>query len=74
MKWEEVRGAALQVGAKVQKKWPAMTEADMGLLRGGRDAFLARLRERTGFSHGDLDQQLSSLLSALDVIHMPGAS
>jgi uncharacterized protein YjbJ (UPF0337 family) len=65
MNWEQVRGQAKQVEGKLKQKWAKLTDDDMMLLKGKKDEFLGRLKERTGLAKEEAERQLDALIEGL---------
>ena len=67
MNWDQVEGQLKQVGGKFKEKWAKLTDDDLLLLKGKKDAFLGRLQERTGLLKEEAEKQLDAFVTALEV-------
>ncbi|MDP1829208.1 MAG: CsbD family protein [Archangium sp.] len=67
MNWERVRGEARQVAGLLKQKWAKLTDDDLLLLEGQKEAFLGRLQERTGLEKEEVERQFDELLSGLEL-------
>lgn len=65
MNWEQVRGRVKQVSGSLKEKWARLTDDDLLLLRGRKEAFLGRLQERTGLMKHEAKKQLDAVLARL---------
>ncbi len=65
MNWEQVRGQAKQVEGKLKQKWAKLTDDDLMLLKGKKDEFVGRLKERTGLAKEEAERQLDELIDGL---------
>ena len=67
MNWDRVRGGAQQLKGIFKQKWARLTDDDLLLLEGQKDAFLRRLQERTGLGLEEAEKELDLLLATLDL-------
>ena len=67
MNWDQVRGEAKQVKGILKQKWAKLTDDDLLLLEGQKDAFLGMLEERTGMARELAEKEFDLLLAALDL-------
>ena len=67
MKWDQVEGQLAQVGGKLKEKWAKLTDDDVQLLKGKREAFVGRLQERTGLVKEEAEKQLEAFVTALEI-------
>ncbi len=67
MNWDQVKGDALQVKGILKQKWAKLTDDDLLLLEGQKDAFLGMLESRTGLAKELAEKELDLLLGALDL-------
>ena len=78
MNWDRVRGEAKHIGGVLKQKWAKLTDDDLLLLEGKKEAFLGRLEERSGLAKDQVEKEFDALLANLDldrkhagVIHLP---
>ena len=67
MNWEQVEAQLNHVGGKFKEKWAKLTDEDLQLLKGKKDAFLGRLRERTGLVKEEAEKQLDAFVTTLEL-------
>ena len=67
MNWDQIRGEAQQARGILKQKWAKLTDDDLLLLEGQKDAFLGRLQELTGLAKDEAEKELDLLLAALDL-------
>ena len=67
MNWEQVEGQMTHVGGKLKEKWVKLTDDDLTLLKGKKEAFVGRLQERTGLVKEEAEKQLDAFMTALEV-------
>lgn len=67
-----------RLGAKLQRKWPRLTNDDIGQLGGHRDYLVDKLRERYGIAKEKAEMQVKEFERSLGqppaLAQMPGLS
>jgi uncharacterized protein YjbJ (UPF0337 family) len=63
MNWEQIRGQLQQVSAGVKQKWAKLSDDDLKLLEGKKDAFVGRLMQKYGLMKEDAERQLDDVLN-----------
>lgn len=59
MNWEQVRGNWNQVKGRAKQQWGKLTDDDLTLVEGHRDALVGRIQERYGVEKEEADRQVS---------------
>ena len=67
MNWEQVEGQMNHIGGKFKEKWAKLTDDDLLLVKGKKEAFLGRLQERTGLVKEEAEKQLDAFVTGLEV-------
>lgn len=62
MNWMQVEGRWDQLKGGIQKQWGKLTDDDLSRMRGGRDEFIGRIKERYGIAHEDAERQVDDFL------------
>ena len=68
MNWEQVEAQLNHVGSKFKEKWAKLTDDDLLLLKGKKDAFVGRLQERTGLVKEEAEKQLDAFVTGLELV------
>jgi uncharacterized protein YjbJ (UPF0337 family) len=59
MHWDQISGKWPQHKSKIKQQWGKLTNDDLERINGNRDALLARLQERYGWSKEQAEQELA---------------
>ena len=62
MNWDRVEGNWKQMSGTLKQKWGKLTDDDLTLVKGKRDAFLGKLQERYGIARDEAERQLDEYL------------
>lgn len=73
MNWDQVEGQLKHVGGKLKEKWAKLTDEDLQLIKPKKDAFLARLQERTGLVKEEAEKQLDAFITTLELAKVEAA-
>jgi uncharacterized protein YjbJ (UPF0337 family) len=65
MNWDQLEGQWGQVKAQVKSKWGKLTDDDMKMLAGKKDALVGKLQERYGILKEEAEKQIDEWLSKL---------
>lgn len=67
MNWDQVEGQIQHVSSKFKEKWAKLTDDDLQLIKGKKDAFVIRLQERTGLVKEEVEKQLEAFVTTLEI-------
>jgi uncharacterized protein YjbJ (UPF0337 family) len=59
MNWERVEGNWKQMKGAIKEKWGNLTDDDLTVANGKREALLGRLQERYGIAKDEAERQLN---------------
>ena len=62
MNWDKVEGNWKQMSGAVRQKWGKLTDDDLTVAAGKREALLGRLQERYGIAKDEAEKQLNEFL------------
>ena len=68
MNWDKVEGNWKQMKGAVKEKWGKLTDDDLTVAAGKRDALVGRLQERYGIAKDEAEKQLNEFM---DSYHEP---
>ncbi|MCB1883397.1 MAG: CsbD family protein [Geminicoccaceae bacterium] len=63
MNWDRIEGNWKQAVGTVRQKWAKLTDDDLELVRGKREALSGRIQERYGIGKDDAEKQIDSWLA-----------
>lgn len=66
MNWDQVEGNWKQATGKIKEKWGKLTDDDLTVIAGKRDALAGRLQERYGIAKDEAEKQLDEFLKDED--------
>ena len=66
MNWDQIEGKLAQVTGKAKEKWGKLTDDDLLLLKGKKEAFLGKLQERTGLAKEAAEKELDAFIGKLE--------
>lgn len=66
MNWDQIEGKFAQVTGKAKEQWAKLTDDDLLLLKGKKEAFLGKLQERTGLAKEAAEKELDAFIGKLD--------
>ena len=66
MNWTQVEGKWGQLKGQLRSKWSKLTDDDIGVLDGKREALVGKLTERYGIMKDEAEQQVDGWLGSLD--------
>jgi uncharacterized protein YjbJ (UPF0337 family) len=66
MNWDRVEGNWKQMTGSLKQKWGKLTDDDLTLIKGKREAFVGRLQERYGIAKDEAERQLNDYLNTTD--------
>jgi uncharacterized protein YjbJ (UPF0337 family) len=69
MNWDQVEGKWKQYRGQVREKWGELTDDDIGVIGGNKDALIGRLQERYGFAKERAAEEVDSFIATLK--HQP---
>lgn len=58
MNWETLEGKWNQVKGTLRSKWGKLTDNDVELVKGKRDALIGRIQERYGIERDNAERQV----------------
>ncbi len=64
MNWDQVEGNWKQAQGKIKEKWGKLTDDDLTVIAGRRDALAGRLQERYGIAKDEAERQLDEYLKS----------
>jgi len=65
MNWDQIEGHWKEFKGTVRSKWGKLTDDDLDVIAGKRDAFLGRLQQRYGFKKDEAERELDVWLKAV---------
>jgi len=65
MNWDQVQGQWRQLKGHVKSKWGKLTDDDLTVVEGKRDALVGRLQERYGLLKDEAEKRLDDWLETL---------
>jgi uncharacterized protein YjbJ (UPF0337 family) len=63
MNWEQVEGNWMQVKGSVKEKWGKLTDDDLKVAAGKRDALAGRIQERYGIAKEEAEKELEEFFA-----------
>lgn len=66
MNWDQIEGKLAQVTGKAKERWGKLTDDDLMLLKGKKEAFLGKLQERTGLAKEAAEKELDAFIGKLE--------
>jgi uncharacterized protein YjbJ (UPF0337 family) len=63
MNWTQVEGKWDQFKGEAQRQWGKLTDDDMAMIRGDRDKFVGKLKERYGVEKEEAERQVDEWMS-----------
>ena len=64
MNWDKVEGNWKQMKGAVKEKWGKLTDDDLTVAAGKRDALVGRLQERYGVAKDEAERQLNEFVDS----------
>ena len=64
MNWDKVEGNWKQMKGAVKEKWGKLTDDDLTVAGGKRDALVGRLQERYGVAKDEAEKQLNEFVDS----------
>jgi uncharacterized protein YjbJ (UPF0337 family) len=58
MNWDQIEGAWKQVRGRVREQWGKLTDDDLDVVAGRRDALIGKIQERYGVARDEVDRQV----------------
>ncbi len=65
MNWDQVAGQWKQFEGKIRAMWGKLTDDDLKVVAGRKEAFVGRIQERYGIAKTDAEKQLDQWLAKL---------
>lgn len=62
MNWDQIEGNWKQMTGKVKEKWGKLTDNDLTVVAGKKDALVGRIQERYGIKKEEAERQLDEFL------------
>ena len=66
MNWDQIEGKWKQLTGRVRKKWGDLTDDDIEVIAGKREALCGKIQERYGINRRLAEEQLREFESELD--------
>lgn len=66
MNWDQIEGKLAQVTGKAKEQWGKLTDDDLLLLKGKKEAFLGKLQERTGLAKEAAEKELDAFIGKIE--------
>lgn len=66
MNWNEIEGRWKQVKGKVQERWGKLTNDDLDVIAGKREALEGRLQQAYGYNLDQAKQQVDEFCKSCD--------
>jgi uncharacterized protein YjbJ (UPF0337 family) len=58
MNWDQIEGTWKQVRGRVREQWGKLTDDDLDVVAGRRDALIGKIQERYGKARDDVDREV----------------
>ena len=58
MNWDQIEGAWKQVRGSVREQWGKLTDDDLDVVAGRRDALIGKIQERYGKARDEVDREV----------------
>jgi uncharacterized protein YjbJ (UPF0337 family) len=69
MNWDQVEGKWKQYRGQVRERWGELTDDDIGVIGGKKEALVGRIQERYGFAKERAAEEVDSFIATLK--HQP---
>jgi uncharacterized protein YjbJ (UPF0337 family) len=66
MNWDRIEGDWQQLKAKIREKWGKLTDNDLEVIRGKRDALIGALKSRYGFEKDRASTEVDNYVATLE--------
>ena len=67
MNWDQVEGAWKQVRGRVREQWGKLTDDDLDVVSGRRDALIGKIQERYGKARDEVDREVQDWSDRLTI-------
>ena len=68
MNWNQAEGKWKQFKGRVREKWGKLTDDDLDIIAGKRDALAGRIQERYGLAQQETERQIADFERSVDRI------
>jgi uncharacterized protein YjbJ (UPF0337 family) len=58
MNWDQIEGTWRQVRGKAREQWGKLTDDDLDVIAGRRDALIGKIQERYGIAREEAERQV----------------
>ena len=58
MNWDQIEGTWRQVRGKAREQWGKLTDDDLDVIAGRRDALIGKIQERYGIARDEAERQV----------------
>jgi uncharacterized protein YjbJ (UPF0337 family) len=58
MNWDQIEGTWRQVRGKAREQWGKLTDDDLDVVAGRRDALIGKIQERYGIARDEAERQV----------------
>lgn len=58
MNWDQIKGKWKQVSGQVKQQWGKLTDDDLAVVDGKREALVGRIQERYGYAKEEAEKQV----------------
>ena len=65
MDWNQVEGKWREIKGKVRSKWGKLTDDDLDVVAGKKDALLGRLQQRYGYKRDQAEKEVDTWINEL---------
>lgn len=65
MNWDQVQGKWKQMTGALRQQWGRLTDDDLAVIAGNRDAFVGRVQERYGIAKEEAENRIEKWLRFL---------
>jgi uncharacterized protein YjbJ (UPF0337 family) len=65
MNWDQIEGQWRQAKAKLRQKWGKLTDDDLDVIGGKKDALIGRLQERYGMKKDEAERDVDSFINTI---------
>ncbi|HEV8383992.1 MAG TPA: CsbD family protein [Acidobacteriota bacterium] len=66
MNWDQIEGKWKQMMGAVRERWGKLTNDDLDVIAGKREAFIGRVQERYGFTKEQAQKEIDEWAKKLD--------
>jgi uncharacterized protein YjbJ (UPF0337 family) len=65
MNWDQIEGQWRQAKGKLRQKWGKLTDDDLDVIGGKKDALIGRLQERYGMKKDEAERDVDRFINTI---------